>query len=111
MYQELSEIKTVKELENFFNENSYNTFFSDDELNAVQNKNQIKSLGARYLIKKSILDYYHLNDSFKEIEIVNGKNGKPELILMDQLKNVIQNKIHISLSHSRNYISTLVVID
>lgn len=111
MYQELTEIISVKEIETFFSKNSFHSFFTDDEIKAIQNKNKIKSLGARYLIKKAVLDYYHLEDSFKKIEIVSGKNGKPELILKDQLKTVIQNKIHISLSHSRSYISTLVVID
>ena len=111
MYQEITHIKTVDEIAKFFKEKSFECFFSQNELKSVESKNQVKSLGARYLIKKSILDYFKLGDYYKDIKIRYGKNGKPEIFLDNNIKKEIKNTIHISLSHSRNYISTLVVIE
>jgi holo-[acyl-carrier-protein] synthase len=111
MIKEITKIKTLAEMDEIFTDQSVKTFFSDNEIESVKDKNQMKSLGARYLIKKSILDYFQLDDDYRDIEIKYGTNGKPELYLHGELKKKIQQNIQISLSHSRNFISTLVVIE
>lgn len=111
MIKEITKIKTLAEMEEILTDQSVKTFFSDNEIQSVNDKNQMKSLGARYLIKKSILDYFQMDDDYRDIEIKYGTNGKPELYLHSDLKKKIQQNIQISLSHSRNFISTLVVIE
>lgn len=111
MYKELTDIQPVDEVKEFFNKHSYTEFFTDKEIQSVQNKDIIKSLGARYFIKKSILEYFKLRSQYHNIEIINGINGKPEIILNESLSKVLQDNIQVSISHSRNYITTLVIIE
>jgi len=44
---------------------------------------------------------------FKEIEVVNNKNGKPHIALSGK----VDSKVHLSLSHSENYAVASVVIE
>ena len=114
MFKEILKVKTVKEIEAILSE-ANNSFFLDNELESVQYKNTAKSLGARYLIKKSIIDYLCLGDEFKDIEIKNHSNGNPVVQIYGKAKEVIDEKgiknVQVSISHSRNYISTLVIIE
>lgn len=102
---------SLDEMNDFFTEHSYDEFFTNDEIELVKNKNLVKSLGARYLIKKSIIEYFNLNNQYKNIEIKYNKNQKPEVELKPVLKSKLNASIKISLSHSRKFIATLVVIE
>jgi phosphopantetheinyl transferase (holo-ACP synthase) len=90
-------------------------YFIDKELKSVEHKDAIKSLGARYLIKKSILDFLELNDEFNDIKIENEQNGKPVVFFKGKVKEKMDEKkiknILVSISHSRNFVSTLVIIE
>ena len=115
MYKEIVQLKSVEEIEAILLKNSNDYYFIDRELKSVEHKNTIKSFGARYLIKRSILDYLKLEDQYHEIEIKNREDGKPVLAYTGEVKkkaaemNITDFKI--SISHSGNYISTLVVVE
>ena len=115
MYKEIVRVKSVEEIEAILFKHSDNYYFIDKELKSVEHKNTIKSLGARYLIKKSILDFLELNDEFNDIEIENEQDGKPVVFFKGNVKEKIDDKkiknILVSISHSRNFVSTLVVIE
>ena len=114
MYKEIVHIKSVQEIEAILFKHT-DDYFTDNELKSVERKNKIKSTGARYLIKKSILDHLKLSDDYHDIEIENEADGKP----MVRLTGIVKKKademnignIQISISHSRNLISTLVVVE
>lgn len=115
MYKELTLIKSVEEVKEFFLENLEDNFFTENELKLTEQKNHIKSLGARYLIKKSILEYLGVENKYKDIEIVNQSTGKPIVIFIGNVKEKIRNmgivNVQISISHSRNFISSIVIIE
>ena len=115
MYKEIVWVKSVDEIKAILFKHSDDYYFIDKELKSVEHKNSVKSLGARYLIKKSILDFLELNDEFKDIEIENEKNGKPVISFKGRVKDKIDDKkirnVQVSVSHSRNFVSTLVIIE
>jgi holo-[acyl-carrier protein] synthase len=72
-------------------------------------------LGARYLIKKSIIDFLGLKEGYHDIEIKNDPKGKPEVKVYGNMKKILLErniqKIHVSISHSKQYISVLVILE
>ncbi|MBU8893206.1 MAG: hypothetical protein KOO66_10535 [Bacteroidales bacterium] len=115
MYKEIVHIKSVQEIEEILFKHTDGYFFTDNELKSVEHKNKIKSTGARYLIKKSILDHLKLSDDYHDIEIENEADGKPVVRLTRKVRKKAEEmnigNIQISISHSRNLISTLVVVE
>jgi holo-[acyl-carrier protein] synthase len=115
MYKELTLIKSIEEIKTFFLENLEDNFFTENELKLVEQKNKIKSLGARYLIKKSILEYLAIENKYKDIEIVNQSTGKPIVKFTGSVKEKIKESgitnVQISISHSRNFISSIVILE
>jgi len=115
MYKELLSVNTIEEIEEVLFKNTDDFYFIGRELKSVEHKNTLKSLGARYMIKKSILDFLGLNDKFNDIEIENEQDGKPVLKFSDKLLTELANKqvnrVHASIAHSRNFITTLVVLE
>ncbi len=115
MYKEIVQVESFEEIKAILSKNLDDNYFSDRELKSVEDKNKIKSLGARYLIKRSILNYLKLDNKYHDIEIKNEEDGKPVLTYTGEvLKKAVEmniTDINISISHSENYISTLVVIE
>lgn len=117
MFKEIIQVKSVAEIEEVLGNHTdyYYYYFNDNELESVRNKNNIKSIGARYLIKKSILDYLNLHKQFKDIEIESDERGKPNVGFTGEVEREIKeqgiNNVQVSISHSRNFISTLVVFE
>jgi len=115
MYQQIVQIKSLAEIETVFFKQSDDYYFIDEEIKSVENKNTIKSLGARYLIKKTILDFLKLDEEFNDIEIGNEDSGKPVVKysgkVEEQVKQQNIRNIQASISHSRNFIATLIVIE
>ncbi|MDX9695924.1 MAG: hypothetical protein RBT49_09050 [Bacteroidales bacterium] len=111
----IEKIQPVNEIKPVLHNNPENSFFTSNELLQCSEKNKIKSLGARYMIKKSIIDFLEISDDYASIEIINNASGKPEAILSDKLKQTINKKkltnLKISISHSKNYIATLVIFE
>lgn len=115
MIKEITQVKSVEEIEKYLSKHSDDYYFNDNELKSVKNKNAVKSLGARYLIKQSVLDYLNLDENYKDIEIENTEEGKPIIRFTGIVKEKVDengiNNVQISISHSRNFISSLVVIE
>ena len=115
MYKEIVQVKSLEEIKAILSEILEDNYFSDRELKSVEYKNKIKSLGARYLIKRSILNHLKLDNKYLDIEIKNEDDGKPDLNYTGEvLKKAVEMNIisfKISISHSGNYISTLVVVE
>jgi len=115
MFKELSVTRSVKDVEGILQNNPREYYFSSKELNSVENKNILKSLGARYLIKRAILDHIELGDAYLEIEIMNDEQEKPEIIFYNRVRNRINDlgitNVQISISHSRNFIAILVILE
>ncbi|MDA3953902.1 MAG: hypothetical protein PF485_09660 [Bacteroidales bacterium] len=115
MYNELTLIKSVEAIKGFFLENLEVNFFTENELKIIEHKNFVKSLGARYLIKKMILEYLAIENRYKDIEIENRSTGKPIIKFTGTVKEKIKESgitnVQISVSHSRNFITSIVILE
>lgn len=115
MHKEIVQVKSFDEIEEILFKHADDYYFIDKELKSVEHKNTIKSLGARYLIKKSILNFLELGDEFNDIEIENEDTGRPFVKFTGKALAAIKSKkvcnVQISISHSRNFVTTLVVIE
>ena len=79
---------------------------------------RLRCLGARYLIKKCVLDYlthqrgYAINH-FSDIEIVHNEFGQPLLRVFSGVRDCMNHlnikDISISISHSKNWIAGMVL--
>ena len=96
--------KLLSEIENYKQEE----LFFEEEISRYANKKSKGSLTARYLIKKILINEYN-SLKFSDISILNNSTGKPVLNI-NNLKTDIE-KIHISISHTKEDVAVLIVID
>ncbi|MFP4023396.1 MAG: holo-ACP synthase [Thiohalospira sp.] len=115
MYKEIVVIKSVKEIETILFKHADDFYFIEDEIKSSEDKNIIKSLGARYLIKKSIIDFLGVTVGYHDIEIQNEQSGKPVVTIKGKVKEDLSErniqKVHVSISHSKHYVSVLVILE
>ena len=75
--------------------------------------------GARFAAKESFLKALGIGlgmgVKLSDIEVVNDKNGKPSLALCGEAKTQIEKrkitKIHLSLTHTKQYASAIVLLE
>ena len=97
----------------FSKEHNIEEWFTENERNCFAFPRNSGSLGARYLIKKRICEETGMTGHEPEIEIMNDSFGKPEIKLVGQIISDLEKsgirQIICSISHSRNYITTMVL--
>ena len=80
--------------------------------------NRLRCLGARFLIKECIFDYLeretgYVKKDFREIEIINNEMRRPMIKLLDGVNDCARrlkiNDILVSISHSRKWITGMVL--
>ncbi len=84
------------------------SFFLDEEINLYGGERGKRSLAARWAVKSIIIKHYNSKIGFKDIIITSADNGRP---LLKILNHNINDKILISMSHTRKRISAMVVIE
>jgi len=93
---------------------SLESFFLSIELEKYFSENNLRSLCGRYLVKKSILDHFKTNN-FLEIQILNNEKGKPDINILGELKQKAKllgiSNLQCSISHSKNWVASMVVIE
>ncbi|HOX14795.1 MAG TPA: holo-ACP synthase [Smithellaceae bacterium] len=75
--------------------------------------------GARFAVKESFLKAIGMGlgrgVKLHEIEVVNNKSGKPEIILSGGAREFLVKagieKIHLSITHTKNYSSAMVLLE
>jgi holo-[acyl-carrier protein] synthase len=85
----------------------------------AQKSGKFQSYAARYAAKeaffKALGTGYRDGMAFREIEVVNDKLGKPEIVVHGSVKDfVLKNRIshlHLSLSHIRETAVAFVIIE
>ena len=80
--------------------------------------NRLRCLGARFIIKECIFGYLesetgYVQKNYREIEIVNDAFRKPMIRLFDGISDCVKRleikDIHVSISHSRKWITGMVL--
>ncbi len=111
---EIERIKNVCEKYKNFKERIY----SQEELKQIGSKKDIyPSLAARFAAKEAFIKAIggkYPGWSWKDIEVLYGLNGKPEIRLRNKALEIALEKrikeIKLSLSHTRKYAVAVVVI-
>ncbi len=94
--------------------------FSDGEINYCEKHAQASvNYGARFAAKESFVKALGIGlgmgVKLKEIEVVNDKSGKPDLVLWGEAKAQIEKrnivKVHLSLTHTRRYATAIVLLE
>jgi holo-[acyl-carrier protein] synthase len=94
--------------------------FSAEEINYCSRHIQASiHYGARFAAKEAFLKAMGIGlgmgVKLREIEVVNNDQGKPDLLLWDRaneqiIKREIR-KIHLSLTHTKNYATAIVILE
>ena len=94
--------------------------FSDGEISYCEKHVQAAvNYGARSAAKESFVKALGIGlgrgIKLKEIEVVNDKKGKPDLVLRGEAKAQIEKrkivKVHLSLTHTKSYASAIVLLE
>lgn len=114
---DIIEIERVKESIEELGEKFLNKIYTENEIKYCESKNKMKyqHYAARFAGKEAIFkaiskilsDKYSI--SWKDVEIINDENGRPQIIFLNKQYKQIQS-IDISLSHCKQYAIADVVI-
>ena len=102
--------KTVL-LESFYKEiekNGLEDFFLNEEIKLYGKEVGKRSLAARWLVKKLIIEHYKNKIGFNDILITSAESGKPILRIFSKK---ISDNIMISISHTKLRVSGMVVVE
>lgn len=116
---DIIEIGRVKEAVQKYGDSFLEKVFTDKEINYCRRRRAFRysELAVRFAAKEAyskaigtgIAGFGRDNNGikWKEIEIVNNSHGKPFFYI----KGKISNKVHVSLSHSRDYAVASVYVE
>lgn len=108
---DIIEVSRVKRALDMWGDKFLNRVFTKRELNyAARKKFSHENLAARFACKESVLKAFgdtRIGVRLKNIEILNDRRGKPEVVLHNEAKQFAAknrlNKIIVSMSHTNNY--------
>ena len=95
-------------------------YFSAGEIAYCEPKHgKARNYAARFAAKeaffKALGTGYRGGLAFKEVEIINGRLGKPEIFLRGKAKELCRKRkirsIHVSLTHIKDYSSAVVITE
>ena len=106
----------ITEINKQFQQSGIDFFFTSGELLHYKNQKNNNSLAVRLLAKQIIIEHFEMNDCFQDITILNDEFGKPFPEFTGELAKKIEIErdlkfIHISLSHSRNYVAVFIIFE
>lgn len=114
---DIIEIERIKESIEDLGEKFLNKIYTENEIKYCESKKNMKyqHYAARFAGKEAIFkaiskilqDKYSI--TWKDVEIINDKNGRPKIVFLNQKYKQIQS-IDISLSHCKKYATANVTI-
>jgi holo-[acyl-carrier protein] synthase len=114
---DIEEIERVKEVVTQWGDRFLRRVFTDKEIDYCNSlAEKYGSLAARFAAKEAILKAIGISKGhgirWKDIEILNHKNGKPRVKLHNNARKHVKDekRVLISLSHARKYVVAMAVI-
>jgi len=112
----------VERIEQSINKNAgfKEMIFSENEITYCESKtNKFEHYAARFAAKeaffKALGTGWTTGTNFNEVEIINNKNGKPELSMLGITQKTLSSsgiiKILVSLSHIKTLATAIVIIE
>jgi holo-[acyl-carrier protein] synthase len=114
---DLAEVDRIEELINRYGNRFLKRVFTQDEIDYCDPKvTATSSYAARFAAKEAVLKATGLGLdkglNWKDIEVINDANGKPSVKLYGQTnEKLLDKKIHISLSHTKNLAIAMVAVE
>ena len=118
---DMVEVKRLKKAIDKWKDRFIKRVFTDREVNYSENRRfYYQHLAARFATKEAVFKAFGGKGSkfinWRDVEVLNQKNGKPEIKLYGYLKDLkIKKKIRdisVSISHTKNYaIANCVLIE
>jgi len=115
---DIIETKRMKEAVKKWGQSFLNRVFTKKEIEySMGKKFYFEHLAARFAAKEAVLKAF--GDGFrwtnlKDVEIINDKNGKPGVILKQDMEKLRKRKkintISVSMSHTRNYAQAMAIL-
>jgi len=106
---DIIEVRRIREAVKRWGEDFLKRVFTPRELQTAKDKASIyEHLAGRFAAKEAVLKAFGIKDiTFKDIEIINREDGKPDCVLLKDNKDI---DIHISISHIKNYAVATAII-
>ncbi len=114
---DIIETKRVKDAVKKWKNSFLNRVFTQKEIDySMKRRFYFEHLAARFAAKEAVMKAF--GDGFtaanlKDIEIINDKNGRPEVILKAAMEKLRKKKkissISVSMSHTRNYAQAVAI--
>ena len=115
---DIIEIERIKESIESLGENFLNKIYTKNEISYCESKKKMtyQHYAARFAAKEAIFkaiskileDKYSI--TWKDVEIINDENGRPEVVFLNKEYQEIQD-IDISISHCKEFaISNVIII-
>ena len=104
---DIIEIERIKNAIKRNEEKFLKSIYTENEVKYCEGKKlqRYQSYAARFAAKEAIFkalsDYIDFNVSFNDFEILNNKNGKPEVRLSFKMESL--DSIELSISHCKEY--------
>ncbi|MFH1460030.1 MAG: holo-ACP synthase [Candidatus Omnitrophota bacterium] len=115
---DIIETKRIKDAIKKWGDSFLKRIFTQKEINySMDRRFYFEHLAARFAAKEAVLKA--LGDgingaNLKEIEIINDKNGRPNVTLKGKLKKLGEEQkvktINMSMSHTRNYAQAIAIL-
>ncbi len=102
---DIIEVKRIKNAIDKYGQSFLERIFTDRELKNAREHNSIyQHLAGRFAAKEAVFKALGISTlGFKDVEILNDKQGKPYCSLINFNQGSDKLKIHISISHIKNY--------
>ncbi len=115
---DIIETKRVKDAVKKWKISFLKRIFTSKEIAYSQKKRfQFEHLAARFAAKEAVLKAFgdgFTSANFKDIEIINDTNGRPNVILTGAMEKLrVKSKINnilVSMSHTRNYAQAIAIV-
>ncbi|OGX15864.1 MAG: holo-[acyl-carrier-protein] synthase [Omnitrophica WOR_2 bacterium RBG_13_41_10] len=107
---DITEVKRIKEAAEKWGKYFLSRIFTDEELENAKTRGSLyQYLAGRFAAKEAI--FKAMGDSrlsWKEVEILNDKEGKPYCAILNGRSKKID--VHVSISHVKNYAVAQAII-
>ncbi len=115
---DIIEVKRMRDAVKKWKDAFLKRIFTQKEINySMRRRFHFEHLAARFAAKEAVLKAFgdsFTSANFKDIEIVNDKNGRPNVILKRDMEKLRRKKkiksIVISMSHTRNYAQAMAIL-
>ncbi len=86
----------------------YSQYFSSREIAIFGSRKNKGSLAVRYALKQKLKEIFNSTTPYNKIEILNKSNGQA---ILEWKSAPREKKIHFSLSHSKEEVAVLIVVE